>query len=400
MRFVHMADIHFDSPFTVLASKKELSNIRRLEQRETFKKAIEYIKKEKIPFLFISGDLYEQEYIRESTIEYINNLFKTIPETKIFISPGNHDPFLNNSFYNTFNWNKNVTIFNEDIKKIELEEADIYGYGFSDFYCTNSKVDEIKIENKDKLNILITHGALDASKTLDMQYNPINSVKLRKIGFDYVALGHIHKSNYNTNEDNFIYPGSLISFGFDEIGEHGILDIKINKNNSEENNLNNLKINNNLEENNLNNLKLNNNSEKNNLTYKKTNKYIENIKFIKLDNRNFEEKILDISLINSEEELVEEVNKIEYDKDKFYKIVFKGTKNIEINNNRICKLIANKNILKVKDKTEINYNIDNLSKQKTLKGIFVKRLIEKLNSNPEQESNIKRAIEIGLKLFD
>ncbi len=400
MRFVHMADIHFDSPFTVLASKKELSNIRRLEQRETFKKAIEYIKKEKIPFLFISGDLYEQEYIRESTIEYINNLFKTIPETKIFISPGNHDPFLNNSFYNTFNWNKNVTIFNEDIKKIELEEADIYGYGFSDFYCTNSKVDEIKIENKDKLNILITHGALDASKTLDMQYNPINSVKLRKIGFDYVALGHIHKSNYNTNEDNFIYPGSLISFGFDEIGEHGILDIKINKNNSEENNLNNLKINNNLEENNLNNLKLNNNSEKNNSTYKKTNKYIENIKFIKLDNRNFEEKILDISLINSEEELVEEVNKIEYDKDKFYKIVFKGTKNIEINNNRICKLIANKNILKVKDKTEINYNIDNLSKQKTLKGIFVKRLLEKLNSNPEQESNIKRAIEIGLKLFD
>ena len=442
MRFVHMADIHFDSPFTVLASKKELSNIRRLEQRETFKKAIEYIKKEKIPFLFISGDLYEQEYIRESTIEYINNLFKTIPETKIFISPGNHDPFLNNSFYNTFNWNKNVTIFNEEIKKIELEEADIYGYGFSDFYCTNSKVDEIKIENKDKLNILITHGALDASKTLDMQYNPINSVKLRKIGFDYVALGHIHKSNYNTNEDNFIYPGSLISFGFDEIGEHGILDIKINKNNSEENNLNNLKINNNseknnlnnlkinnnleennlnnlkinnnpeennlnnlkinnnLEENNLNNLKLNNNSEKNNLTYKKINKYIENIKFIKLDNRNFEEKILDISLINSEEELVEEVNKIEYDKDKFYKIVFKGTKNIEINNNRICKLIANKNILKVKDKTETNYNIDNLSKQKTLKGIFVKRLIEKLNSNPEQESNIKRAIEIGLKLFD
>ena len=117
MRFVHMADIHFDSPFTVLASKKDLSNIRRLEQREAFKKAIEYIKQEKIPFLFISGDLYEQEYIRESTIEYINDLFKTIPDTKIFISPGNHDPFLNNSFYNTFNWNKNVTIFNGEIKK-------------------------------------------------------------------------------------------------------------------------------------------------------------------------------------------------------------------------------------------------------------------------------------------
>ncbi len=60
-----MADIHFDSPFTVLASKNNLANIRRLEQREAFKKAIEYINREKIPFLFISGDLYEQEYISE-----------------------------------------------------------------------------------------------------------------------------------------------------------------------------------------------------------------------------------------------------------------------------------------------------------------------------------------------
>ena len=58
MRFIHMADIHFDSPFTVLASRNNLANIRRLEQREAFKKAIEYIKVEKIPFLFISGDLY------------------------------------------------------------------------------------------------------------------------------------------------------------------------------------------------------------------------------------------------------------------------------------------------------------------------------------------------------
>ena len=203
MRFIHMADIHFDSPFSVLSSRENLSNKRRLSQREAFKKVIEYIKEEQIPYLFISGDLYEQEYIKESTIEFINNLFTTIPNTKIFISPGNHDPYLNNSFYNTFNWSTNVTIFNSQIKIIELEKLDIYGYGFSDFYCTNSKVDEIQIKNKEKINILITHASLDASKTLDMQYNPINSSKLKEIGFNYVALGHIHKSNYIENKNNF-----------------------------------------------------------------------------------------------------------------------------------------------------------------------------------------------------
>lgn len=188
MRFVHMADVHLDCPFRILALKEDLAEKRRIKQREAFKKAIEYVKKEEIPFLFISGDLYEQEYVRESTIEFINNLFKEIPNTKIFISPGNHDPFLNNSYYNTFKWNDNVTIFKGEIEIIELEEVDIYGFGFSDFYCTNSGVDEIEIKNKNKINILITHGSLDASKTLDMQYNPINSVKLKKVEFDYVAM--------------------------------------------------------------------------------------------------------------------------------------------------------------------------------------------------------------------
>jgi DNA repair protein SbcD/Mre11 len=394
MRFIHMADIHFDSPFTVLASRNNLANIRRLEQREAFKKAIEYIKVEKIPFLFISGDLYEQEYIRESTIEYINNLFKTIPETRIFISPGNHDPFLSNSFYNTFNWNKNVTIFNSEIKIIETEEVDIYGFGFTDFYCENSRIEEIKLKNKNKINILITHGALDASKTLDMQYNPLNSNKLKEIGFDYIALGHIHKANYENNRNNFIYPGSLISFGFDELGEHGFLDIKINKNNSEiknkieENKINNSEIKNKIEENKINNLE-----EKN---YEKDK--IE-IKFLRADERKFEEESIDISSIKSEEELIEKLDEMNLEEENFYKIILKGTKKIELNETRICKLTQKDMILKVRDKTETEYNIDNLAMQKNLKGMFVKNLLEKLKSDPQEEDSIKKAMEIGLKLF-
>ena len=395
MRFIHMADVHFDSPFTVLASRNNLANIRRLEQREAFKKAIEYIKVEKIPFLFISGDLYEQEYIRESTIEYINNLFKTIPETRIFISPGNHDPFLSNSFYNTFNWNKNVTIFNSKIKIIETEEADIYGFGFTDFYCENSRIEEIKLKNKNKINILITHGALDASKTLDMQYNPLNSNKLKEIGFDYIALGHIHKANYENNKNNFIYPGSLISFGFDELGEHGFLDIKINKNNSE--------IKNKIEENKINNLEIKSKIEKNkinNLEEKNYEKDKIEIKFLRADERKFEEESIDISSIKSEEELIEKLDEMNLEKENFYKIILKGTKKIELNETRICKLTQKDMILKVRDKTETEYNIDNLAMQKNLKGMFVKNLVEKLKSDPQEEDSIKKAMEIGLKLFE
>lgn len=351
MRFIHMADMHFDTPFRDLSEKGNLGDIRRLEQRNSFNKMIEYIKSNNIPFLFISGDLYEHEYIRNSTIEFINNLFKTIPETKIFIAPGNHDPLLKNSCYNTFNWSENVNIFNNEIKTYEFEDVDIYGFGFADFYCNNSGIENIKIKNKEKINILIIHADLDASLNSNMAYNPINKNKLNNIGFDYVALGHIHKANYNQN-DGIVYPGSAISLGFDELGDHGMLDVELNKNK--------LKIN-----------------------------------FIKLDKINFEEINLDISEMNSEENLIENINKLKIEENKLYKIILIGNKNFEININKIINLLLKENIIKIKDNSKINEDIYKLINENNLKGLFIKEVLKKFEAGEIDEETMKKTIEIG-----
>ena len=280
MKFVHIADIHLDSVLMNLNRINNLSDIRRLEQREAIKKVIEYIKENKIEYLFISGDLYEHEYIKQSTIEYINNLFKEIPETKIFISPGNHDPYLKNSYYNEFNWNNNVYIFSGETEKIELDGIDIYGNAFTDFYCRNSNIENIQIENKNKINILITHGSMDGGSDDYRQYNPISQKTLREIGFDYVALGHIHKNNIDTNK-NIIYPGSLVSLGFDEPGAHGMVIGEINKNDIK-------------------------------------------LEFKQIDTREYKVKQLDISKIISEEELIENLNSINDGTKDLYEIELTG----------------------------------------------------------------------------
>jgi len=218
-----MADMHFDMPFTSLENYKNLGDQRRLEQREIFKKAIEIIKQNNIPYLFISGDLYENEYVKESTINFINNNFEEISNTKIFISPGNHDPYLKDSYYNKTKWSKNVYIFKGKIEKIELPEANIYGAAFTDFYAENLGVENIDLD-KSKLNILVIHGTLDGWEKAQTLYNPVSKKMLEEKGFDYVALGHIHKTNYNKNNiEKIIYPGSCISQGFDELGEHGVI---------------------------------------------------------------------------------------------------------------------------------------------------------------------------------
>ena len=198
MKFVHIADIHFDSPFINLSDRENLGDMKRLEQRKVFKKVIDYIKENQIKYFFIAGDLYEQQYIRKSTIEYINQLFTEIPNTHIFISPGNHDPFIKNSYYTRFQWNENVHIFSSKFEKVELEDVDIYGYGFDDFYCTDCEIENLEIENKEKINILVIHSTIDGANLEEKQYNSIPKKVLEEKGFDYVATGHIHKLDYNS----------------------------------------------------------------------------------------------------------------------------------------------------------------------------------------------------------
>lgn len=353
MRFIHIADMHFDAPFAQLSRQEELGETRRLEQRKIFNKIIEYIKEQSIPYLFISGDLYEHQYIRKTTIEYINNLFKSIPNTKIFISPGNHDPILKKSYYNEFEWNDNVYIFNQEIQKYEFEDVDIYGFGFDDFYCTNSKVEEIKIENKEKINILITHGSLNASQTIEIQYNPISESKIKKIGFDYIALGHIHKQII---EENIVYPGSPISFGFDELGEHGMLDVELTKDK--------LKID-----------------------------------FIKLDEKEYVEEEIDISEIYSEEELIEKIINTKLEENKFYKIILIGNKNIEINKNKILKIINKKNVLKIKEKIKMAFDIEKIKMENNIKSYYLEAIEDLQKEQNYTEEEIKQAIEIGLQIL-
>lgn len=353
MKFVHIADMHFDTPFTLLSDRANLGEIRRLDQRKAFKKMVEYIKENNVPYLFISGDLYDHEYIRESTIKFINECFKEIPDTTIYITPGNHDPYLKNSYYNKYNWSDNVKIFTSSIEKVETKDFDLYGYAFEDFYMKDSKIEELSIENKEKINILITHASLDSGNDEQRQYNPISSSKLKQIGFDYIALGHVHKRNLSEENKNIIYPGSTISLGFDELGEHGMIVGDIEKG----------KI---------------------------------NIEFVKLDDKEFKELELDITNINTIEELLEKISELNLKENELYKIILTGNRNFEINVYKLYKLIEIRNIIKVKDKTTIGYDLNKMANDITLKGIFAKEMLDKFKCEDIDKEILEKAIEIGI----
>ena len=278
MRFVHIADMHFDAPFTSLNSRENLGEKRRIEQRNAFKKMITYINNNNIKYLFISGDLYEHEYVKRSTIEFISKCFDEIKDTKVFISPGNHDPYVKNSYYYNYDFGENVFVFHNDkLERYEDDEVNIYGMAFNEFYMDESPLEKLVLPYSEKLNILVAHACLNGAKDEDgLTYNSITETKLASIGFDYCAIGHIHKKMLN-RKNKIYYPGSTISLGFDELGLHGMLAGEITKDDL----------------------------------------FVE---FIPLDDRKFDEVDISVSTCSAQEDLIERISTYGFEKKTMYKI--------------------------------------------------------------------------------
>ena len=197
------------------------------------------------------------------------------------------------------------------------------------------------------------HSDLNGSTKEFGEYNPILETTLRNTKFDYIALGHIHKKSI---EDlKMVYSGSLISGGFDELGAHGIIEGDINTQTKE-------------------------------IT----------IKFIAIDNKEFVRQEYDISSIYSEEEVIEKINNMSREEDKYYEYLLCGDKNIEIETNRILKHIEDKIVIKIKDISKIKYDLEKISKEKTLKGMFVKELLSQIKEDNSNRDEILRIIELGL----
>lgn len=260
--------------------------------------------------------------------------------------------------YQNFAWNENVKIFTSKIEKVETNEADIYGVGFEDFSCTTLGVENIKIQNPNKLNILITHADLNASQNVGAQYNPISKTKLKELGFNYIALGHIHKPDYQTElNQTIIYPGSTIAMGFDELGKHGFI----------EGNLQNQKL---------------------------------ELSFIPIDNKEFEELELDVTNLNDQEELTQKINTLELQENHLYKIILTGKRNFEIEILNLYKFITKPNIIKIKNKTTINYKLEQMKNNYTLKGIFIEQILDEMQKQNYSKEELEQILEIGLSVLD
>ena len=127
------------------------------------------------------------------------------------------------------------------------------------------------------------------------------------------------------------------------------------------------------------------------------------LEFIPLDEKEFKLKEIDVTEIISKEELIEKINELNFNENELIEIILIGKRNFEINTYELNKLIFNEKIIKIKNKTKINYNLEKIANENTLKGLFAKNIKNKLNDETlteEEKEIVEKAIEIAFDALE
>ncbi|NBJ14084.1 MAG: DNA-binding protein [Dehalobacter sp. 4CP] len=225
IRFVHCAGFQFDS--RSWEGPACWTAMRNQDLWHTFEAVLTLCQKEKVDFLFVTGDLFDQENARKETVERVYRSFSGLKDTRVFITPGDQDPLVISSAYRFAEWPGNVHIFAGGVSHIEIpaKETVIYGSGWTNYRQELIDLGMIQpVLHNAPIQMMLLHAEIASPKNTD-RFIPLEPEAITASGLTYLALGHQQKfSGLHQIGDTFWADcGSPEARSFQDSGPHGVL---------------------------------------------------------------------------------------------------------------------------------------------------------------------------------
>ena len=231
MKFIHAADIHLDSALHGLERYEgaPVEEIRRATRR-AFDNLIELAIDEQVAFVLLVGDLYDGDWKDYNTGLYFVERMGRLRDAsiRVFIVAGNHDAA--SQITKHLRLPDNVTLFStRKPERVVLDDlgVSICGQGFATRAVTDDISQGYPQGDPQLLNIGLLHTCLDG-KPGHEPYAPCTVDGLRSKGYQYWALGHVHKREEVSQDPWIVFPGNIQGRHIREIGPKGCTLVTVN----------------------------------------------------------------------------------------------------------------------------------------------------------------------------
>lgn len=233
LKLLHCADLHLDIPFD--ARDAAASALRRQQLRETLSRVVDVALEREVDLLLIAGDLFERSYLSHDTSVFLlEQLDRLAGHCRVVITPGNHDFYHAQSPYATLTFPKHVHIFHsEQLSCLLLPElrCRVFGYAFCAIDHPRAPLADFVLPEAQDCDFSLLCAHTEFGNPLS-QKAPILSRELEQSGFDYAALGHIHRCSgmQYVGSTHYAYCGSTDGLDFGNCGKKTMFYVELEKN--------------------------------------------------------------------------------------------------------------------------------------------------------------------------
>lgn len=364
IKILHTADLHIGAAESFLGANADL---RRFETLMTFERIVDLAVEKSAQVLAIAGDLFDSNNIEERFISAVFEKIASAP-LKVIFAAGNHDPLSADSPFLNRDLPENLYVLGVKDECITFDDINlrVFGRSFENSSLKGEEIFSIIPPADGYINLMVQHGELKSD--LNSEYNAITPRFVKNSKMDYIALGHVHKRSDigKLDDTHFAYCGCPEGQGFDELDEKGVYIGEIGKG-------------------------------------------VCSLQFVSVSKRRHIHQKIDITNHSDSGEITDFILnhlKDEYSEDykeNLYKIELIGSvsPDTELYIAEIqSRLSGELYFAKLKNSTEISVDLEALAQEVSLKGIFVKKILEKQALAPEEQKHLyQKALQLGLKAF-
>lgn len=237
-RFIHIGDVHFDTPFESRDPAKR--SMLRQGIREAFERAVDIAINNKVDCVLIAGDLFDNDMLSFATEGFIVRQMERLKENaiEVFYATGNHDPGGAAYKARRIKWPSNVHVFMKarpQLTTVKNKHGESIGViaacGHEGPRDGRNLAESFPEREGDLPWVGLLHTDVSGCiKGDEDRYAPCTLKDLQGKGYCYWALGHIHKRQVLCEEPDIIYSGNLMGRNPKEWGPKGIYLVEIENN--------------------------------------------------------------------------------------------------------------------------------------------------------------------------
>lgn len=227
-KFLHAADIHLDSPMEGFRQRldgidDDLLGRATCATRTAFASLVETALEEQVSALILAGDLYDGDWHDFSTGLWFSKQIDRLGQGDIpvFLLKGNHDAA--SQITRSLRFPPNMFAFDTAAPVSMVSPDDslvLHGQGFATRAMKDNLAARYPAADRDRLNIGVLHTSLTGREGHEA-YAPCELRDLEARGYQYWALGHVHKREVVSETPWIVYPGNLQGRHIRETGAKG-----------------------------------------------------------------------------------------------------------------------------------------------------------------------------------